>query len=448
MTLIEVLQGIEGAATARRVGTDGLTPTFAKLLPMAFPGCRARRRRTAMRTARRIKTPDEVDAIRAAVRVAEHGARRRRGRADAGRHRAALTGVFMEAMAAGGVTHPGDPGRRLDHLARTPVAARRRRRRRARRATWSSFDAGVLAGGYVGEVGRTWPVGDVDAAPVGALYRAMGRAVGPAARRLPARSAGQRPARRLRRGRRTAAADAGGPRPGPRLRPAGGHAATCPRPPPRRPSKPAWCWRSPATSGRRVSARSTPATPVLITADGPEVLSGQSVPESREQERQRDRRPTDPGVPKQIILYEKDPKTKIATITLNRPERLNAPTIGGPAPLRRPAPPRQHRRRRQGAGDPRRRRRLRQRRRPPRVHGGAELRRRRPAAARSSASRTTTSRTRPKGSLRHGATVSPVVRRPARRLPHACRSSRRSASSRSRATATAGTSTRPPTPTS
>ena len=46
---------------------------------------------------------------------------------------------------------------------------------------------------------------------------------------------------------------------------------------------------------------------------------------------------------------------------------------------------------------------------------------------------------------RHG---HPVVHRPARRLPHASRSSRRSASSRSRATATAGTSTKPATPTS
>src|ERR1700739_2157572 len=29
--------------------------------------------------------------------------------------------------------------------------------------------------------------------------------------------------------------------------------------------------------------------------------------------------------PEEIILYEKDPKTKIATITFNRPEYLNAP---------------------------------------------------------------------------------------------------------------------------
>ncbi|MGW5715229.1 enoyl-CoA hydratase/isomerase family protein [Amycolatopsis sp. NPDC003865] len=32
--------------------------------------------------------------------------------------------------------------------------------------------------------------------------------------------------------------------------------------------------------------------------------------------------------PEEIILYEKDPKTRIATITLNRPDHLNAPTIG------------------------------------------------------------------------------------------------------------------------
>ena len=38
---------------------------------------------------------------------------------------------------------------------------------------------------------------------------------------------------------------------------------------------------------------------------------------------------TNPDVPppEQIILYEKDPSTKIATITLNRPDQLNIPTI-------------------------------------------------------------------------------------------------------------------------
>ena len=31
--------------------------------------------------------------------------------------------------------------------------------------------------------------------------------------------------------------------------------------------------------------------------------------------------------PEEIVVYEKDPATKIATITLSRPERLNAPTV-------------------------------------------------------------------------------------------------------------------------
>src|SRR5215470_943165 len=32
--------------------------------------------------------------------------------------------------------------------------------------------------------------------------------------------------------------------------------------------------------------------------------------------------------PEEIILYEKDPSTRIATITFNRPDQLNIPTIG------------------------------------------------------------------------------------------------------------------------
>jgi len=32
--------------------------------------------------------------------------------------------------------------------------------------------------------------------------------------------------------------------------------------------------------------------------------------------------------PEEVLLYDKDPDTKIATITLNRPDQLNAPTIG------------------------------------------------------------------------------------------------------------------------
>ncbi len=45
MTLIEVLKGIDGAATARRVGTDAMSPTFAPAAADRVPQRRARRRR-------------------------------------------------------------------------------------------------------------------------------------------------------------------------------------------------------------------------------------------------------------------------------------------------------------------------------------------------------------------------------------------------------------------
>ena len=74
MTLIEVLKHIDGAPTARRVGTDAMSPTFAQLLPMAFPNAELVDGEVAMKAARRIKTADEIRVLRG----------RTRGRRDAG----------------------------------------------------------------------------------------------------------------------------------------------------------------------------------------------------------------------------------------------------------------------------------------------------------------------------------------------------------------------------
>src|ERR1700754_4409285 len=64
MTLIEVLKGIEGATTARGVGTDALSPTFGQLPPMAFPNAELVDGELAMRAARRVKTAEEIRALR------------------------------------------------------------------------------------------------------------------------------------------------------------------------------------------------------------------------------------------------------------------------------------------------------------------------------------------------------------------------------------------------
>lgn len=168
MTLMEVLKKIDGAATARRVGTDALSPTFAQLLPIAFPNADLVDGELAMRTARRIKTPEEIAALRGAVRVAENGLAAAVSELAPGVTEQILTGAMLEAMAAGGVStsatqdgawvtsreHPWRQGRRDHQVVAGDLVA---------------FASGALADGYVGEVGRTWPVGDVPGA--GDLYQ-------------------------------------------------------------------------------------------------------------------------------------------------------------------------------------------------------------------------------------------------------------------------------------
>src|SRR6201993_4827398 len=103
---MSTLRRIEGAATARRVGTDALSPTFAKLLPTAFPKAELVDGELAMRAARRIKTPEEVTALREAIRVAELGLAAAVAELRPGISEKTLAGVLLEAMAAGGVSTP------------------------------------------------------------------------------------------------------------------------------------------------------------------------------------------------------------------------------------------------------------------------------------------------------------------------------------------------------
>ena len=135
MTLIDVLKKIDGAGRARRVGTDAITPTFAAVLPEAFPNAELVDGEPAMRAARRIKTPTRsrrwpaVDVagtgLAAALReFAPGGVERSAGRGAAG------------GDGRGRGEHAGHPGRRVGDLARTPVAPRPRRRP-CESATWS-----------------------------------------------------------------------------------------------------------------------------------------------------------------------------------------------------------------------------------------------------------------------------------------------------------------------
>jgi Xaa-Pro aminopeptidase len=158
MTFIDVLQNIDGSSTAKRVGTDAITPTFATLLPMAFPNAEFVDGELPMLAARRTKTADEVAAMATAVRVAEAGVAAAVAELRPGLTEQTLTGAVLEAMAAGGVSTPATQDAAW-------VTSREHPWRRAdggqvRAGDLIAFSAGALADGYVAEVARTWPVGE------------------------------------------------------------------------------------------------------------------------------------------------------------------------------------------------------------------------------------------------------------------------------------------------
>lgn len=169
MTLVGVLQGITGSDSARRVGTDALTPTFATLLPMAFPNAELIDAEQAMQAARRIKTPEEVQALRRALAVAEEGLAAGVAAVGPGITEKALAGAVLHAEAAGGVSTPATQDAAW-------VTSKQHPWRRAegdgvvREGDLVAVSAGVLADGYVAEVARTLHVGEPTDA-VRALYR-------------------------------------------------------------------------------------------------------------------------------------------------------------------------------------------------------------------------------------------------------------------------------------
>jgi Xaa-Pro aminopeptidase len=158
LNTIANLAKIDGAATARRVGTDALSPVFAQLLPTAFPNADLVDGEVAMRAARRIKTAEEVAVLRESIRVAEAALAAAVAELRLGVSEQSLTGVLLEAMTAGGVSTPANQDA-------VWVTSKEHPWRRVsggvgvQHDDLVAFAAGVLAHGYIGEVGRTWRAG-------------------------------------------------------------------------------------------------------------------------------------------------------------------------------------------------------------------------------------------------------------------------------------------------
>lgn len=168
MTLIDVLKKIDGAESALRVGTDAITPTFAALLPDAFPKAELVDAEPALRAARRIKTPEEIAAMAPALRVAAGGLAAGLAELRPGLSEQALAGSVLEAMAAGGVSTPATQDAAWVTSREHPW--RRGGAGKIRPGDLVALVAGALADGYVAEVGRTWPVGDAADGAVRALF--------------------------------------------------------------------------------------------------------------------------------------------------------------------------------------------------------------------------------------------------------------------------------------
>lgn len=137
--LLAWLRGIDGVRSARRVGTDSLTPRFAAMLPKVFGSAELVDAEPMLEAARSVKTSEEIEAIRVSISVAEGALSEAVAELRPGVTERHLAAVFMDAMARRGITTP----------ASQKVAWRT--------ADLVAFDGGVVAGGYNGEVGRTWP---------------------------------------------------------------------------------------------------------------------------------------------------------------------------------------------------------------------------------------------------------------------------------------------------
>jgi Xaa-Pro aminopeptidase len=70
-SLIDSVRRIPGLTDAARVGTDGLSPLFLQLLPVACPQASIVNGLVATERARRVKTSDEVGCVRLASAIAE-----------------------------------------------------------------------------------------------------------------------------------------------------------------------------------------------------------------------------------------------------------------------------------------------------------------------------------------------------------------------------------------
>jgi Xaa-Pro aminopeptidase len=104
------LAKIPGLRDARRVGTDGLTPMFAGLIPQLVTKADLVDAAPVMTTARRIKTPDEITCLEVASAIAEAALSAMEDALTPGITPRELLGIYHERIAGLGAPMPPSEG--------------------------------------------------------------------------------------------------------------------------------------------------------------------------------------------------------------------------------------------------------------------------------------------------------------------------------------------------
>jgi Xaa-Pro aminopeptidase len=104
--VVEWLQSCAAPSTVRRVGVDGMTPGVGLLLRGAWPDATFEDAGPLLRALVQMKTPEELDALRAAASVAVAAFGEMVAALRTGATSAELRGVFAAAAASHGVTTP------------------------------------------------------------------------------------------------------------------------------------------------------------------------------------------------------------------------------------------------------------------------------------------------------------------------------------------------------
>jgi Xaa-Pro dipeptidase len=159
MNLVGAVAAAPGVAEARRVGVDGMTPLFEQLLAAMMPGAELVDAEAVLRDARRVKSSDDIGAIRAAVTVAEDAMGAATEAFTPGVRERELKGVFEQRMAEQGVTTPAFEGTFcVADAGRTPRTLTTDRQ--LVDGDLVHLRAGVLRDGWEAWLARTWPCGD------------------------------------------------------------------------------------------------------------------------------------------------------------------------------------------------------------------------------------------------------------------------------------------------